>query len=121
MLNQKAAREKSWQSTQPEKTGEMGSFLDELETQQVRIADRMNPDPVGITQCAGHTMTRLRSWTPPGTSSSSLDLSDRLLLQPFPLLVLPTTHFSVPASGRFSVQFKLFLFVSTELGISSPL
>lgn len=53
MLNQKAAKEKGWQSTQPEKAGEMGSSIDGLETQQVRIADRMNPDPVGITlQCA---------------------------------------------------------------------
>lgn len=67
-------------------------------------------------------ITRLRSSTPPGTSFfSSLDLSDRLLLQPLPLLVLPTTHFSVPARGRFSVHFKLLLLVSTELGISSPL
>lgn len=45
----------------------------------------------------------------------SFDLLSRVLLQPFPLLALPTPHSPVPVQRRLFVNLKLLIPVSTEL------
>lgn len=46
----------------------------------------------------------------------SFDLLSRVLLQPFPLLALPTPHSPVPVQRGLFVNLKLLVPVSTELG-----
>lgn len=46
----------------------------------------------------------------------SLHLLSRVLLQPFPLLILATSHSLIPVQHGLLVHLKLLILVSTELG-----
>lgn len=46
----------------------------------------------------------------------SLHLLSRVLLQPFPLLVLATPHSLIPVQRGLLVNLKLLVLVNTELG-----
>ena len=67
LLHQKVAKEKGWQSSQPEKTGEIAQALVGQGYSQVRAADRETdilqdePRPCGTTtaMCHSHAKTQV--------------------------------------------------------------